>query len=294
MTVPHRAMFDDWFSFDRHQPAKEFFTDFLKPFNGIQQSENGWTESHDELAEAVSKADDAYEKLNWKIDASPLWKWAIAQPGFARASKYIDAKRRKKIERISKHWANVALDGSDEEFAALERGFSRSASQLWVGKIFVALHEFYFTDNASRMYELVQRGPNLHRSICRDLAALLALHRQLPTSIGNNYRIRNLERAYEAAEDLTLINAFPITRNAQHKAEQLFVYRMWEANLRQTGLAKPEVIAELMTLEGFDRQFDVRTIERMCAKFKEAKSAIKNPKSAVAKKLGNLRESAPT
>ena len=86
----------------------------------------------------------------------------------------------------------------------------------------------------------------------------------------------------------------PIQRDAKHKAEHLYVYRLWQINLRYFGSAKPDCIAELMFLDGIAHQFDVRTIERMCAKFKTARLSRFRPKVAVANNEPKVEPTAAT
>jgi len=61
----------------------------------------------------------------------------------------------------------------------------------------------------------------------------------------------------------------PLGRKDSRSDERLFVYRMFVLNRRKTRSPKVEAIAELMGLEGFRHQYDLRTIERLCARFAE-------------------------
>jgi hypothetical protein len=62
-------------------------------------------------------------------------------------------------------------------------------------------------------------------------------------------------------------HGLPVRRANTHARERLFVYRMWCENNRAFRSHKTEAIAELMDIEGFQHQYDARTIERLCAEF---------------------------
>lgn len=62
----------------------------------------------------------------------------------------------------------------------------------------------------------------------------------------------------------------PVSRADETVKEKLLVYRFWEFNKRSR-LFPPSVVVDIMHFEGVNHQYDLRTIERLYAKFKSEK-----------------------
>ena len=66
-----------------------------------------------------------------------------------------------------------------------------------------------------------------------------------------------------------------VIRNQVNKAEHSFIFSMFLTNFDIFRSARPNLIAELMTLECFDRQMDPRSIARICSDLAGAKNQRK-------------------
>ena len=74
------------------------------------------------------------------------------------------------------------------------------------------------------------------------------------------------ERLVDLSEQTQALD-LPIRRNDPRGAERLFVYRMQSINRTISRKAKAEAIYELMAMDGFRHQYDLRTVERLCKQF---------------------------
>lgn len=279
MGKPDRAIFEEWFSAESATPALEYFYDLVRPFAGMPRPEIG-PEIWEKVIEKLHLADDAYKSM-WKAtERSSAMVWANKQPGFTRAEKLLWAIRKNVRQPASEKlsWVDRAANRfarrSDRGLEELEVTFSQTLANSWESNLFHALYEYFYQDHAAQMYALARHGPTAVQAITTSLdKVLLPLLIALPEYRKSGF-VKRLQLTLKILQEDETFKTLPIKRDTKHKAEQLFVYRMWQANMRWYGKPKPDAIAELMTMDGFERQFDERTIERMCAKFKAAKFKV--------------------
>ncbi|PRG76143.1 hypothetical protein C6T58_24805 [Burkholderia multivorans] len=60
---------------------------------------------------------------------------------------------------------------------------------------------------------------------------------------------------------------YPISRLDGTARARLFVYKMTDINVQHCGSPKAGLIADLMEIDGFVSQLDLRTIERQCSNY---------------------------
>jgi hypothetical protein len=90
----------------------------------------------------------------------------------------------------------------------------------------------------------------------------------------NSRLVREHISALRALSELDEDDIYPIHRSDATVSERLFVYRMSRANWRAARSNKSDAIVDLLQLEGFKSRMDVRTIERMCSKFRESRRRL--------------------
>lgn len=141
--------------------------------------------------------------------------------------------------------------------------------ELWVTRVAEALDEYYHTANweesveASRAWRASLIAA---KDAVRRMAELATIHAKFDPVGAGGFRTEVLERTLER---LPLNAIFPVQRKDPHARERLFVYRVYRANRREARKAKAEAIVELMGLEGFAHQYEVRNVEKICAEFTE-------------------------
>lgn len=278
MAKPKEAYFSEWFGLEKIAPASGLL-------EGLEEQLTVSPNPSTVLRERLAEARDLLNKHYARCEKSHLVVWARRQPSYRKALAELQRRRRRKDEEISEvamEWADRIIRDFESDprhpyFSThLTSYFLRSLERTWLSSVFHALHEYYFTDRAEQLYGLHRKGvepfENLKKSFDEVLAVIGQLDRGGSALLD---RIERDERMFQRMRIWDYHDAWkflPIQRNSKHKAEQLFVYRAWQANQRYVGKPKPEVIVELMTFDGFEHQFDLRTVARMCAKFKQAKS----------------------
>lgn len=220
------------------------------------------------------------------LRSSFIYQWLEKQPGFLKARDN-NKKHSRKAEiaaRKARMPTTVADWLVDWYFREQAKGqglrylenhyFSQRLNELWIYRLIFALNEYYYSETASRMYSLVRRSPKILGELETMMTELIALGDGIirRTTVDGFARVveTSIPRMREA------IQASPFKRDSKHNREQLLVYRLWQANVASFRTPQPEVISELLTVEGVAHQFDLRTVGRLCAKFREAKSSRKS------------------
>jgi hypothetical protein len=278
MAKPNEAYFKEWFDLEKIEPASGLL-------EGLEErltvSPNPSTELREKLAEALELLNRHYARCQ----KSDLAVWTESQPGYRKAWEELNRRRRRKDEEISvvtMDWADRIIRNFESvprhpHFSSQLRSyFLRSLKRTWLASVFHALHEYHFTDRAEQLYGIHRKRDEPFEKLRKSFDEVLAVIKQ--SALGGatlSERIERDERMFQRMQIWDYCDDWrdlPIRRNSKHKAEQLFVYRAWQANQRHVGKPKPEVIVELMTFDGFGHQFDLRTVARMCAKFNGAKA----------------------
>lgn len=299
MGKPDRAIFEQWFSAESATPALRHYEELILNY-ALVTNPLADPETWIKISEKLGLADETYDAMWTESKVSPAAVWAKSQPGYVRAREILWPRKKAKGNQLpaNANWINHQIERLQKRshggLTVLQSSFSQTLAHSWQSSAFHALYEYFYQDHATQMYALARNGPPALLSIATSIdEVLLPLLNALPEH-RNSVFANRLERMLRYLEDDEIFNSLPIKRNTLHKAEQLFVYRLWRANMQYTGKPKPEAIAELMTLDGFDRQFDERTIERMCARFKTAKLEAIARRSAGAKKTAIAPKDATT
>lgn len=293
MRKPDKALFEEYFAIESSQPALVYYDDVQRHLQEVDVA-NIDRASLRRVRTAVELADQAYKAM---LDASretAAYKWAMSQPGYVRAVRHLV--KSKRAARASSSdgptWVDAvmaSLESSESRDVVLSRlrlNLRWSLKDNWRSRFFHALHELLYSDGAHNLLLLAKNGPKAFASLSKAIDDALphwetyGRERDGPIADG-------LLRIKHHMERFRLDN-LPVQRNTQHKAAHLYVYRLWQNNVRVYGVPKPEAIAELMTLDGVEHQFDERTIERLCARFKAAGFAATRAKYAVAKNIEHI------
>lgn len=158
----------------------------------------------------------------------------------------------------------------------------RNGPFQWLRSLIVALNDYNYEQSATRMP--VNRR-DLQANIRRALDGLRALKtitqdhiardvmrrfpREFQPRFLNESNIASQISALEILSQFEEDELYPLHRADATVNERFFVYQVSRSNWQVSRSSKAEAIADLMELEGFDVKMEIRTIERMCAKFRE-------------------------
>jgi hypothetical protein len=275
MAVPERETFEAWL----RQAAQPFFTadelaDTNHPIN-----QTSLIACHVEL---MTRRQARLQELY----SLPVIGWLMAQRAFERAETLVFSRRRRPLRHDDRSIQQIAEERAESALAAGPRG-NRTAEDVahehlefqarssfkygWLFRCVRALHEYHYGNASSRLASAARAiGPAadaVKRALCEYLAHADALNAlDIPEAeIRGGYR--TLHRIAGAGPPRPNVALLPIRRDDEHAPERLFVYRMHWANTSATGTSKVEAIAELMGMEGFRHQYDMRTIEKNCSAF---------------------------
>lgn len=240
-----------------------------------------------------TRLDEAWRSA-WEL---PAGQWLLAQREFDRAWKKIHAGRGSKAKNAPvaaeelnyEQWAEkyvTAIEastfrsGSDDTLAepVYARAFTRRVEtklrsafrRNWTVDCVKALAEYFSGTAAEQIITASKQLPiaaskaeKALRQYLEHAEVILAHDVPLLRPAGNY----DLERLREFARSLPIRVEQPVRRADERRNERLFVYRMWRANMRAVRGPRTEVISQLMGLEGFQHQYDSRTIEKQCKDF---------------------------
>jgi hypothetical protein len=143
-------------------------------------------------------------------------------------------------------------------------------SRTWKFKCVKALNEYYYSDAWERSLRLSRTFQPAIMAAAQALQVLQSNLAQLDAlELASDYRgqgtISVLAKRLPNLAALT--ETLPVQRRDPRAPERLFVFRLQAANRFHTRKARAEAISQLMGLEGFRHEYDLRTIERLCAEF---------------------------
>jgi hypothetical protein len=184
---------------------------------------------------------------------------------------------RERFHRAAGEDAGAKLHASED----VRRQLSRIADYLgpahsWRRSCVQALHEYYYGNSAGANFDAskvsialsaeLAAATNAATKSMNSLIEMLKVAEQLGfTKRPIHYKglARYAESFVNAAERVSC----PVHRRDARTQERLFVFRLFLANRRWARKPKAEAIVELMGLEGFRHQYDLRTVERICTGF---------------------------
>lgn len=241
---------------------------------------------------------ETLRRRRWaEIELAPAWVWLTRQREFERAWNIVTGQRRRgrlserRDQSPLKDRANARVD---KIFAGKESvsvhwvswgGWHRDTPfrHVWVVDCIRAVSEYLEGTAASAMVRAARDFEKARLEAHRAVQRFLDVQRQIDAY--NVYGVRTGPSrslsSWLSHKGEWDISALPLRRNDELARERLFVFRLWEMNTAFARSPKVEAIAELMGLEGFRHQYDVRTIERLCAGFRaERREAIRRIRSA--------------
>lgn len=285
MGKPLVKHFNAWFSFESQQPMIQHWHD-LKPILDASKSMTIDGAIKEQIRSAMLLAVDSWSEAQTSAASTSLMRWAEAQPSYVRAARGLmgasGKQRAKGHSSIDTFLSKLEIDQEYDKWRSVRGFFERQIGDTWDAQFFHALHELLYTDTADQLLALAKDGPRAFERLLNAAMEAKPLFQIHGEEFGNPIS-GTVERLQRQLDQITWkIRMVPIQRDAMHKAEHLYVYRLWRINQHYFRRAKPDCIAELMFLDGVAHQFDVRTIERMCAKFKTTRFGRFRPKVAVA------------
>jgi hypothetical protein len=157
----------------------------------------------------------------------------------------------------------------------------------WLHQVILALKEYHYVESAAAMtgarktltdnIRTALEGVRAIKRIMGDENAMTAI-RKLPRRRQlmewSDYLMDRNLRGLEALAELDPSVIYPISRNDETAAERLFVYRIADVHQWHFRSDKVDTIADLMTMEGFRGRLGVRTIEKLCQKFRESNRTL--------------------
>ena len=232
-------------------------------------------------------------KSAWKL---PAMQWLQSQLEFVRASNKIHLGRRPKTLRIASTSATAYDQWAEKYISHVELDLQRRAQRVnglqagdaeltttrlkirlrqhlrtgWTEHCVKALQE-YFSGVAAE--QVITARKQLPITAAKAQKALREYFEQADVILSHDFSLgrlstwHRLNRLREFAVNLPLCEEQPLRRTDTRQNERLFVYRMWRANMQAVRGPRTEVIADLMSMDGFLHQYDSRTIEKQCKEF---------------------------
>lgn len=247
------------------------------------------------VANYLLETDEARIRMRDALVKEDTFRWLSSQREYQRAAEKVFGKRgraakiasertpvpavdtaAKFLERAAAQWKSrgrTRVQG-DEYFgtirADLARFTSRGFETTWDWRTMEAVAEYLEGKTARRFQDAVNEidaaAAAAYTAFVRYQALVEELKKPNLRSIPvNRFHLRTHLNSWNPTAMLGIVS--PLGRKDSTSDERLFVYRMFTANRRSARSAKAEAIAELMGLEGFRHQYEVRTIERLCAGF---------------------------
>ncbi|WP_146126550.1 hypothetical protein [Burkholderia multivorans] len=244
----------------------------------------------------LTRAYDAMVRQQTEIHHTLVMRWLDKSPPFSRAITrlfpYVE-----RIGGLSEMQAHreIFVSSAMERLRPLavvdgfrfnivkNRIFSGPSVYGWVGGLVSALYEYHYVNSA----ELISSRRKLYLSRVDDaIKAVEALQsladdpvasnlfervgrkrsfiKQFKSNCGNSGDM--LSRLLEMKKfDPNIL--YPISRLDGTARARLFVYKMTDINVQHCGSPKAGLIADLMEIDGFVSQLDLRTIERQCSNY---------------------------
>lgn len=201
--------------------------------------------------------------------AMPAVQWICSQLGFKSANAKLTRKGGTRTETLSPaDWVDMQMAESKgaQLWIMLEEEVRRTLVNEWLESLVRALYAYYYSDRASDVVRASKQLPALLDDLERRAMAVRQHAHVLPRSAAGFWLQVDLDRQIQNLREA--VDRLPISRDGPRKRELLFVHQMWRVHQQLFRAAKAEVITDLMTMEGFRYQFDIRTVERLSSKWK--------------------------
>ena len=290
MTVPSKADFDDWLegATAEHEYAEDVF--------GLLTQVESLT--REDVVEHLSMLDAERDAMRARLGEMPAWKWIAKQREFQRAHHLLWYGRRARksggqsgparndvicarveqlfraamdTSRPLRHSRKTPRETVSPDIALREllTPWRRSYTfrDHWTTSCLAALRQYHHSEDWKSSILVAKSWTAKRESAVRalrELTGILAHVDSLGLKSGGTQRFRF---ALDSANALPLRIEVPVKRNDLHAREQLFVFQLFRANRSAVRKPKAEVIVDLMGLEGFEHQYPLRHVERLCASF---------------------------
>lgn len=251
--MPDEQWFEDW----RNLITE--LDDAAPVFKGrnLEESLDKQLEDVREYAEnLICYREAAFDRLN---DTS-IVRW-LGENGLDRTYARMHGKHRWSPAEARDRAFNSIVDMLMGDYTRISL-WSYQPKRAWISGFIEAYREYLFRD-----HDAVYRAQKVFQANMQRINALLDEIRPYVEDRGLSLRRMGID-----LERLERIAPTTLPRNSKLKAEQRFVQRMVKVNRAYFGSPKPDKIADLMTLPGFQHQFDARHIARLCQPKKGGKS----------------------
>lgn len=263
MTTPSKTQFEDWLSISE--------IPYAKGLDGpIQEAliKDGLSDPSILIRE-FAEGHIAKANAHWgKLLEHPVKKWLNGQPGYTRAINLLNGRRRPAVEpkeNAIERLIGDLNDGLDPgQIAARARVISlRSFRRVWLTQVVQSLHNYLFYDHQAVHSARTKLNKNIDQilTLVDEVAPFLST---TTSSVSADLVFRRVVAWRRHVDPKP-------ARDLKTKAEISFVSQMYRANRTIARSPKPAVIAELMTIECFSRQFDARHIARICSELEDAR-----------------------
>lgn len=281
-------------------PSRESFSDFInfvsreRPEDSIPPAD--WrnnTPTQDELTQFLASFLKSLDQAHAAKRELPVGVWFFEQPIFTKALKIANRRRKPQewatyneyASAHAKHLLTPRVYKRDGE--EIKICFSPDmVNHMWTDSSFelrVAdpLCEYFYKSNWKDSLELRPKLVKVQNKITSALRELIELVQEIKedsdyfSKTHKEHLINTILTRERMIGRLDIIPSHlrnPITRNDPTAREQLLVYRFWQLHRRSGGFSSA-VAAELMFIEGVAHQYDLRTVERLYAKFSDKKKA---------------------
>lgn len=268
MTIPSKAFFDEWMALAT-TPFAEGLNAALKA--ALREEPPQLTLSL--IVSFIESCRTAREARLEMLKKHPVNKWIDSQPGYIRALTLLQPKRRVSLVDDPDSYEQALLylmNTSDPVLVAdkSEMVARRTFRTAWIVGLVAAIRAYVYDDHQAIFLARLNLRKNIEEITRRvqEVEVFLNAERKIAGTTGLVLRRVSSWNHY--------VDRHP-PRNLKTKAEIAFVKEVQRLNRQTFRSDKPQVIAELMSMECFKRSFDERHISRLCREFKEAKAARK-------------------
>jgi len=251
-----------------------------------------------DLRNALSKIIAARREQYRILQTMPAGKWLFTQPHYQSAYRLLNSGRRKIIQRTPDEFQAHLVSWEEPWLTSMENHIQKVRTKRALSAYFIklvtqdleianrfpyrimdALHQFHHLRTGHRVAEELKEFPKLAKKVQQLTAPLLESAQSLRYASGaENSEEMGLCRAIIELE-LQLQNALerrkqPATtipalgRSSERAGERFFIFRVVRACQNHRKDAKlVGATMDLLSLDGFDHVFDVRSVERLIVEF---------------------------
>lgn len=277
MKQPTPEMFREWVAFVN---AEEVGHDILKGFlhavsSDLSNLEPAATEFFNSLWALRAELSDEANRM-------AVVQWLESQVGFKKAVEVLSRTKGPAfcLERYVEQSENqLAMAATRQEAISTAMRLLREVhpKHAWRSKVVHAISRYLHVDHEARHKALAM--------VPQNCAEIVRLVHEMDPVFGSRATRRTSQAVLDIVAQWQRIFGTANTRNSKHKAEHEFIQLMIRANFSAVHKAKPEVIAELMTMPCFEYQFELRHIARLCATAKMTDSSRKLKNSVMSDSL---------